>query len=315
MNLSPEKASSTRRAREIPRSHMAVIVSFAMFALAASVISVLGYLLEWEWTGVIDKTFWHWLGLLFAPVLLSGGGFLLYTAWAGSEQRIKEKEAYEASRHADLDKIAQGYLDSIQELMLDREAPEEDKKAQHNVKLSAIARARTLNVFEALDPIRKGTTIRFLVTAGLLMEPKLLVESERENPVKSDTSGGVSSEATHGPPIPSPFFIRLKGANLQGAYLRRASLQGGSSFARAHLEEANLQEANLQGNNLQGAHLQDTNLTNADLSRADLSEATGWTAEQLDQAKSLRGATMPNGQKYEDWLKDRGEEVENRGTS
>jgi uncharacterized protein YjbI with pentapeptide repeats len=142
------------------------------------------------------------------------------------------------------------------------------------------------------------------------MEPKLLVESEREKPVKSDASGGVSSEATHGPPIPSPFFIRLKAANLQGAYLRRASLQGGSSFAMAHLEASNLQEANLEGNNLQGAHLQranlrDTNLTNADLTRADLREATGWTAEQLDQAKSLRGATMPNGQKYEEWLKDK----------
>jgi hypothetical protein len=27
--------------------------------------------------------------------------------------------------------------------------------------------------------------------------------------------------------------------------------------------------------------------------------------ERLDQADSLEGATMPNGQKYEDWLKDR----------
>jgi hypothetical protein len=25
--------------------------------------------------------------------------------------------------------------------------------------------------------------------------------------------------------------------------------------------------------------------------------------EQLDKAKSLRGSTIPNGQKYEDWLK------------
>jgi hypothetical protein len=29
------------------------------------------------------------------------------------------------------------------------------------------------------------------------------------------------------------------------------------------------------------------------------------THEELEQrAKSLKGATMPNGQKYEDWLKD-----------
>jgi hypothetical protein len=42
------------------------------------------------------------------------------------------------------------------------------------------------------------------------------------------------------------------------------------------------------------------------LSGADLSGAKGTTIEELEQqAKSLEGATMPNGQKYEDWLKDR----------
>jgi hypothetical protein len=37
-----------------------------------------------------------------------------------------------------------------------------------------------------------------------------------------------------------------------------------------------------------------------------LREVTGITEEQLEQqADTLEGATMPNGQKYEDWLKDR----------
>jgi hypothetical protein len=42
------------------------------------------------------------------------------------------------------------------------------------------------------------------------------------------------------------------------------------------------------------------------------------TQEQIDQAKSLEGATMPNGQKYEDCLKDkerRGNDGENGGPS
>ena len=60
-------------------------------------------------------------------------------------------------------------------------------------------------------------------------------------------------------------------------------------------------------------------LTGADLSRANLSDANlsdadGITNEVLaQQAKSLKDATMPNGQKYEDWLKskDRGEDGEN----
>jgi hypothetical protein len=46
----------------------------------------------------------------------------------------------------------------------------------------------------------------------------------------------------------------------------------------------------------------------ADLRGADLSKARGWTEEQLRAAKCLERATMPNGQKFEDWIKSRGEE-------
>jgi uncharacterized protein YjbI with pentapeptide repeats len=63
------------------------------------------------------------------------------------------------------------------------------------------------------------------------------------------------------------------------------------------------------------ADLREANLDGADVSWADLSSATV-TQEQLDQVKPLEGATMPNGQKYEDWLKDkvgRGEVGENSG--
>jgi hypothetical protein len=41
-------------------------------------------------------------------------------------------------------------------------------------------------------------------------------------------------------------------------------------------------------------------LREVDLTDAYVSE------EQLRSAKSLEGATMPNGQKYEDWLKSKG---------
>jgi uncharacterized protein YjbI with pentapeptide repeats len=50
-------------------------------------------------------------------------------------------------------------------------------------------------------------------------------------------------------------------------------------------------------------------LSGADLSGADLSYARGFTDEELEQqAASLKGATMPNGQKYEDWLKSKNRE-------
>jgi hypothetical protein len=49
-----------------------------------------------------------------------------------------------------------------------------------------------------------------------------------------------------------------------------------------------------------------------------LRDATGVTNGLLEEAESLEGATMPNGQKYEDKLKykDRhGEDVKNSGLS
>jgi uncharacterized protein YjbI with pentapeptide repeats len=58
------------------------------------------------------------------------------------------------------------------------------------------------------------------------------------------------------------------------------------------------------GTILHGANLRGTNLENA-----DFSFARGIIAEELDQQSvSLEGATMPNGQKYEDWLKSREED-------
>ncbi len=44
------------------------------------------------------------------------------------------------------------------------------------------------------------------------------------------------------------------------------------------------------------------NLSGANLREVDLRDVRGVTNKELDQqAASLQGATMPNGQKYEDW--------------
>jgi uncharacterized protein YjbI with pentapeptide repeats len=80
------------------------------------------------------------------------------------------------------------------------------------------------------------------------------------------------------------------------------------------LSSANPRRADLGLTLLLGANLANTNLTEADLTEA----MAVINEEQHQQAASLEGATMPNGQKYEDWLKDKegqGEDGENRGTS
>jgi len=79
---------------------------------------------------------------------------------------------------------------------------------------------------------------------------------------------------------------------------------------RIRLAAPNLEEANLKGANLRGA-----NLVRANFKGANLEKAEGFTNERLqDEAASLEGAIMPDGQKYEDWLKDKegsGKDVEN----
>jgi uncharacterized membrane protein YqjE len=71
-------------------------------------------------------------------------------------------------------------------------------------------------------------------------------------------------------------------------------------------QHINLSGANLSEADLRLANLLQANLSEADLRGANLSYARDITGEQLEkQAKTLEGATMPNEQKYEDWLKDR----------
>src|SRR5215216_4859131 len=127
----------------------------------------------------------------------------------------------------------------------------------------------------------------------------------------------------------------LSGANLQGADLLNADLShadlSDADLSRAFLFQADLNlaklnyadlhnadvqyadlsfaylsDAKLSDARLSDAKLNYADLSGADLSGADLSGAGGWTEDQLSEALTLEGATMPNGQKYEDWLKSKG---------
>jgi hypothetical protein len=91
-----------------------------------------------------------------------------------------------------------------------------------------------------------------------------------------------------------------------------------ADLSEANLSEAILREANLFETDLSRANLSEANLSGTILSGANLSGAAGITNEKLEQqAASFEGATttMPNGQKYEDWLKSKGsgEDGENSG--
>jgi uncharacterized protein YjbI with pentapeptide repeats len=88
----------------------------------------------------------------------------------------------------------------------------------------------------------------------------------------------------------------------------------GATLTGARLHETLLGSADLTNADLTGADLTGAVLTDAVLTDAVLNKAEGVTWEQLSACESLAGATMPNGQKYEDWLKTKGRE-ENSGPS
>jgi Pentapeptide repeats (8 copies) len=113
----------------------------------------------------------------------------------------------------------------------------------------------------------------------------------------------------------------LRGAILQIANLREAVLFR-ANFQGALLGGTNLQIANLGGAILKGAKLGAAKLGGADLRGADLRGATLFlsdiTGANFQGAKVTdedrgdlvftpwtQGATMPDGQNYEDWIKDK----------
>jgi uncharacterized protein YjbI with pentapeptide repeats len=111
------------------------------------------------------------------------------------------------------------------------------------------------------------------------------------------------------------------------AVLRSADFEE-ANLVSADLREVDLSDADLSDANLWHANLSGADLAKADLWHANLTDARGVTYEQLAQALSLAGATMPDGQilkrndnpdgpTFEEWLKSkgRGEDRENSGPS
>jgi multidrug efflux pump subunit AcrA (membrane-fusion protein) len=133
----------------------------------------------------------------------------------------------------------------------------------------------------------------------LMLERKLL-EAEPGDPVHTLAQARTST-----------VILRLDAEHNESVarFLIDSGLALRSKASAKLLEDIVLSHATLSDASLFFADLSDANLFIADLVGADLSDANlegaRATEEQLEQAKSLEGATMPNGQKYEDWLNDR----------
>src|SRR5215216_4408047 len=236
-----------------------------------------------RWTGFRGMTVRDWLDLLVVPLALVLISFL-FTTQQDQRQQQTENQRAEAERELaeqrTQDEALQAYLNQMSSLLLEKDLRASEKRSE----VRTLARARTLTVLGRLDPSRKADVIQFLVEADLVQR------ADGRDPIIG-LSGADLSDADLS-------YANLSYANLRGAFLRDANL-----FA------ANLSYANLGNANLSGANLSEADLSYANLFAANLSSAEGITNEQLDaQAESLAEATMPNGQKYEDWLKSKGKE-------
>jgi uncharacterized protein YjbI with pentapeptide repeats len=275
-------------------------------------------------------TLWDWIKLLIVPAAIAGAGL-----WFNTQQREREQQI--ADNRAQDDSL-QAYLDGMSQLLTDKDLPLHS--AQPGDSLSTVARARTLTVLGRLDEDRKRSVLQFLYEAGLIYKGQTILNEadlieRRHRIVRLEQANLIGANLNraflHRSDLREAIlrWAILGGANLSRALLSGADLHGSflsnADLSGADLSEANLSEAILAGANLSGAvlsnadlreailyrtNLHESLLSNADLSGAELkktnlSGAWEWTEGQLSEARTLEGATMPDGQKYEDWLKDR----------
>jgi uncharacterized protein YjbI with pentapeptide repeats len=310
------------------KQHPVAIVLIALLAvvIVMIILIILGYTFNWDWTGLNatdftstpqnitrtivyqpGKTLWDWLGLLGVLAIPVVVGWLTFQQGRVSDANRKQQKETELQVATDNQREAalQAYTDKMSELLLHeqlRDSAEEDE-------VRKIARVRTLTVLRGLDPIRKTSVIQFLIESGLIDKDTCVISLSDADLSGTNLSNAILSGATLIDANLSAADLTaadLSGAKLIRAKLIRAKLSfvvlSGADLSYASLNNASLVVANLNGATLKLATLGYATLIDANLSGANLSNASlNWadlrgakiTQEQLEQAQSLTGATMP----------------------
>lgn len=312
--------SSWQRTKQHPVRSAAIVVTIGLMIALLAVI-ILGYQFKWAWTGFNEeigpkvqqyqpaKTLFDWLGLLgvlAVPIVEAAlqayinnmSEFLLH------ENLRESQPEYEGRTIA-----------RIQTLLAFRRLDSQRKRIILEFLYSSglIFKDKAIIALRGADLSGIDLTRAHLSGADLsgvnLSGADLYGADFGSN---ADLTGVNLSEAD----LSAANLTRvcLNGANLHRANLTRANLY------KADLRETDLSTANLSYSNLNGAGLEQANLYDADLGDADLqfailtganmyctrlyganlyfssiNDASNTTAEQLGHARSLEGATMPNG--------------------
>jgi uncharacterized protein YjbI with pentapeptide repeats len=277
-----------------------------------------------NWTGFAGRTLWDWIqfyAVVAIPIIVAVGT-LYFTQQITLQQAQLSISASDKQHQTDLqiandqqqEATLKSYLDDMSDLLLNHNL----RKSQPGDEVSQVARERTLTTLRRLKADRNQIVLQFLQDAHLISRENAVIDLRGANLSNDDLTGanlhdtdlGCITMASNESPCTNLSHADLNHANLFNADLSGAYPSPGTYNANAvdlsyaNLSYANLSYANLSGDdlsgvdlrfiNLSGANLSHTNLSGANLSGANLSHAKV-TNEQLAQAKSLKGATMPNG--------------------
>ena len=256
-------------------------------------------------TGFKGKTLWDWLQLLIIPVVLALGGYFFTYTISKNERKAADRHNQterEIAQDNQREAALQEYIDKMSELLLH----EKLRESQPEDEVRKIARVRTLTVLPRLDGKRKGSVIQFLYESGLIEKKKTIIdlhgadltcaelktflnEVNLSNALLTDSiltlsklkNARMSNAILTGALID---YADLSYADLQSCWLNKTDMFL-TKFDSANLSFANLIKANLSDASFRGANLYNADLLSAIVDVKDLEE----------QAKSLKGARMPNG--------------------
>lgn len=232
------------------------------------------------WMRFTGKTYWDWLELLIAPIVIA------IVAW-GIKRADRELEYELVAQRAQTERelvtdqmretVLQAYLDRMTDLLIDDKL----SGSLESPNVRDVATVRTLAVLRRLDGARKGIVLRFLYEADIIRNQGALRLSDADLRNVNLVGANFPSIVLTGANLGNSIFFR---ANLRSADIRNAFLE------QAFLVRADLDQAKVSGANLRKAKLNQAKLTSADMQAVALQQADLVRADLRDA--DLRNADM-----------------------
>ncbi len=288
------------------------------------------------------KTLWDLLELLIVPAALTLVALLFTRNQRENDLRIakqKDETQLKIAEENQKEATLQRYFDTMTDLLIDKRL----RLSNQDDEVRILAGSRTLSILRGLDGNRKGQVLQFLYKAGLINGDSPVIDMSSADLREVDlsyaslnninlTKADLRKSDLHAAKLENAnfYYADLDEVNLSWANLRFANLQCGLS--KADLGVAKLDGAKLVSANLCGANLTNASLIGADLRFANLkfvneflgdlatdnvhravlagADLSGCNLQgalvdisQLTFVGKHEGATMPDGTKFEEWIK------------